>query len=59
MKKNLQDNLYNKYPLLFAQKDLSIYESCMSQGICVGDGWYDIIDKLCFYIQHHVGYKRS
>ena len=26
----------------------------MCWGFCVGDGWYDLIDTLCGYIQHHI-----
>lgn len=47
MKKELQDKLYDKYPKIFRQKDLSIKESCMPWGICTDDGWYCLIDNLC------------
>ena len=39
--------LFNKYPSLFGQKDKSMQETCMCWGICVGDGWYDLLDTLC------------
>lgn len=42
-----QETLYNKYPYLFDRHKLSPQETCMYWGICVGDGWYDIVDRLC------------
>jgi hypothetical protein len=47
MKPELQKKLYDKYPEIFAQKDLPMDRTCMCWGIAVGDGWYDIIDNLC------------
>ena len=54
MKKELQTQLYEKYPKIFRQKDLSKQETAMCYGIGVGDGWYNIIDTLCGLIQHRV-----
>ena len=54
MKKELQDKLFEKYPKIFRQKDLPSTETCMCLGITCGDGWYDIIDLLCFRIQNYV-----
>ena len=54
MKKELQDKLFNKYPEIFVQKDLSMKETAMCWGISCGDGWYRIIDTLCDTIQQHV-----
>jgi hypothetical protein len=45
MKTELQNKLFDKYPKIFAQKDL---------GIDTGDGWYDILDTLCGQIQNHL-----
>lgn len=50
MKKELQDQLYNKYPELFYEKDLSMKETCMCWGIECGDGWYNILEVLCSLI---------
>jgi len=47
MTKEKQQALYDKYPLIFQQKDLSMSQTCMCWGICTGDGWYDIIDEIC------------
>jgi hypothetical protein len=58
MKKELQEKLYEKYPSLFAQKDLSPKLTAMCWGLCVGDGWYDLIDKLCFNITAYTEMKQ-
>lgn len=54
MTPKLQNQLFKKYPKIFRQKDLSIRESCMAWGIDVGDGWYNLIDKLCGFLQYHI-----
>jgi hypothetical protein len=48
--KNLQEQLYAKYPSIFVQKDLLMSETCMCWGIEPlqgNSGWYDLIDKMC------------
>jgi len=57
MKKELQDKLYENYPKIFAQKDLTIRQSCMPWGICCNDGWYTLLDVLCGNIQHCIDYR--
>lgn len=47
MNQVLEFKLYEKYPNLFSEKDLSPTETCMCWGIECGDGWYKIIDTLC------------
>jgi hypothetical protein len=47
------DTLYEKYPELFANRTKTPMESCMSFGVEVGKGWYDIISDLCFMIAQH------
>ena len=54
MKEELQQKLFKSYPNLFAQKNLSIQESCMPWGICCGDGWFELIDLLCSHIQNRI-----
>lgn len=51
MNKELQDKLFNKYPKIFRQKDLSMKETAMCWGISCGDGWYNILDILCGNLQ--------
>lgn len=43
----LQQKLFDSYPDLFTNKDLGIQASCMAWGIDCGDGWYEIIDRMC------------
>ena len=57
MKKELQDKLFEKYPKIFRQRDLPMQETCMCWGICTGDGWYHILDTLCYSIQHRIEWK--
>jgi hypothetical protein len=54
MKPELQDKLFETYPKIFVQKDLPMSQTCMCWGIDTGDGWYNILDTLCKYIQNHV-----
>lgn len=46
MKKELTEQLYSKYPLLYTDKEASMYKSLMAFGFEVGDGWYNLIDEL-------------
>jgi len=46
--------LYDKYPKIFIQKDLTIQQSCMPWGFECGDGWYWLIDQLCDCIQSYI-----
>ena len=59
MKKELQDKLYEKYPKLFGQKDLSMRYTAMCWGIETGNGWYNIIDNACRIIQWHITQSRK
>lgn len=59
MKQELQHELFKKYPKLFGQRKLTIYESCMPWGIETGDGWYTIIDNACGAIQSHIDSERQ
>ena len=53
MKAALQNKLFEKYPEIFAQKDLDKTQTLMCWGISCGDGWYNIIDTLCHSIQQY------
>jgi len=54
MNAELEQKLFDKYPKIFRQKDLSPQETCMCWGISTSDGWYNIIDGLCKKIQKYV-----
>jgi len=48
MDKKLQNQLFKKYPKLFRQRLLNKETSPMFWGITCGNGWYNIINCLCF-----------
>lgn len=54
MKKELENKLFEKYPKIFRQKDLSAKETAMCWGITCGDGWYELINALCSHLQHNI-----
>ena len=47
MDKELQNKLREKYPTVMKEYGGDMRQTCMAWGVCCGDGWYDIIDKLC------------
>lgn len=53
MKPELQQQLYDKYPVLFSNRHKPARESCLHFGIETRDGWYDILDNLCSAISIH------
>lgn len=54
MSPELDKQLCEKYPLIFAQRHRSMQETAMCWGFDVGDGWYNILDALCANIQNHI-----
>jgi hypothetical protein len=48
------DELVVKYPLIFANRSADIRDSAMAWGFECGDGWYNILDQLCHYIQSRI-----
>lgn len=48
MSPELEQKLITKYPKIFVNRNKSPQESCMAWGLEVGDGWYKIIDDLCY-----------
>jgi len=53
MNHQLEQQLFDKYPELFEQKDFPASETCMCWGITVGDGWYKLLDSLCHTITQY------
>ena len=47
MKNELEQQLYNEFPSLFADRNKPETRSLMCYGIDIGDGWYDIMHRLC------------
>lgn len=54
MHKDLDKALVEKYPKIFADRNGDMRETAMCWGFECGDGWYNIIDMLCFNIQNHI-----
>jgi len=59
MREELDRQLCEKYPLIFADRNKSMMETCMFWGFEHGDGWYPIIDSLCANIQHHIDWQNK
>jgi hypothetical protein len=57
MRDELDQQLCEKYPLIFADRNKSVMETCMCWGFEHGDGWYPIIDSLCANIQNHIDWQ--
>jgi len=47
MKSELQKKLYDRFPHMFRGRDKSIQESLMPFVFECGDGWFDILWRLC------------
>jgi hypothetical protein len=54
MKPELETQLVKKYPKIFKMVGSTPQESCMAWGLCVGDGWYWLIDQLCRELQFNI-----
>lgn len=52
MSPDLDQRLSERYPAIFA--DRTNPASCMSRGFSCGDGWFNLIDRLCCRIQWDV-----
>jgi hypothetical protein len=59
MNPELQNKLYEKYPLLFCEKDLPPTQSLLCFGIETDDGWYDLLSRVCEMITHHEKYNKG
>ncbi|MBN2426823.1 MAG: hypothetical protein JXK94_00645 [Deltaproteobacteria bacterium] len=53
MQKELQEQLFENYPLIFRNKDKPQSQSLLYCGLCVENGWYHLIDQLCGFLQFH------
>lgn len=57
MDKKLELKLVEKYPIIFQEYGGDIRKTCMGWGFSCGDGWYELIDKLCKDINNIIGNK--
>jgi len=47
MRRELDEQLCEKYPLIFKDRNADMRTTAMCWGLECGDGWYNIIDTLC------------
>jgi hypothetical protein len=47
MRRELDETLCVKYPLIFKDRNADMRTTAMCWGLECGDGWYNIIDTLC------------
>jgi hypothetical protein len=50
MKRELDEALCAKYPLIFKDRNADMRTTAMCWGFDCGDGWYNLIDTLCYYL---------
>lgn len=54
MNKTLDNFLCEAYPRIFIERSNTVYESCMGRGFECGNGWFPIINSLCYNIQQYI-----
>ena len=54
MNKHLDKYLCKKYPKIFADRYKPMNKTCMCWGFNHGDGWFLLLDSLCYSIQRHI-----
>ena len=59
MREELDKQLCEKYPKIFADRYKPMTETAMCWGFSCGEGWYNIIDQLCANIQHHIDWHNE
>lgn len=59
MSPELDNKLCEKYPKIFKDRYADMRTTAMCWGFECGDGWYNIIDKLCSNIQLHIDWSRK
>ena len=52
MNEVLDKQLCEKYPLLFKDRHADMRTTAMCWGFSHGDGWFNIIDVLCWHLHH-------
>jgi hypothetical protein len=57
MRDELDKQLCETYPKLFADRYKPMTETCMCWGFECGDGWFNVINKLCYNIQRHIDWE--
>ena len=57
MKQELDEQLCARYPKIFVNRHADMRTTAMCWGFDCGDGWYNIIDRLCGNIQSHIDWS--
>ena len=57
MNEILDAQLCEKYPLLFKDRNADMRTTAMCWGFSHGDGWFNIVDTLCWHL--YAGYDRA
>jgi len=52
---NLEKVLVEKYPIIFKEYGGDIRKTCMGWGLSCGDGWFNLVYKLCNDIMQVIG----
>ncbi len=59
MRTELDEILCKKYPKIFRDRFGDMRKTAMCWGLEIGDGWFNILDKVCVNIQHHISQSRK
>lgn len=59
MKKELDELLCQRYPKIFRDRHADMRTTAMCWGFEIGDGWFNIIDKMCRNMQWHIDHSRK
>lgn len=59
MKKELDELLCQRYPKIFRDRHADMRTTAMCWGFDIGDGWFNIIDKMCRNMQWHIDHSRK
>lgn len=57
MRKELDEKLVEKFPLIFKDRHGDMKETLMCWGFECGDGWFQPLYSLCNQIQHHIDWS--
>lgn len=59
MKKELDELLVKKYPVMFKNRHGDMRTTAMCWGFECDDGWFQVLNSLCAQIENHVNWKRN